>query len=138
MRTHGFGDAKVGAVILLDVSRPLRALAPSAKRQVTVTSKVDRQDRSYHQSQGIAPITASNNLRSMPSIKERYAMTSILRVTTPKTKASCETCKGSFGLIRHRFAHKQFCSKQCLNQYLNNKKQRVIGFGQWIDFSRNH
>jgi hypothetical protein len=32
-----------------------------------------------------------------------------------KRKPRCETCNGSFGLIRHRFAHKQFCSNRCLD-----------------------
>jgi hypothetical protein len=38
----------------------------------------------------------------------------ILKYTMPKTKARCQTCNGNFGLIRHRRASKQFCSKQCL------------------------
>jgi hypothetical protein len=62
----------------------------------------------------------------------------ILKRTMPKTKARCETCNGSFGLIRHRFAYKQFCSKQCLDSYLAKTKQRATNFKQWIDFSRNH
>jgi hypothetical protein len=52
-----------------------------------------------------------------------------------KVKPRCETCKGTFGLIRHRFAHKQFCSKQCLDEYLAKGTQRSH-FKQWIDFSR--
>jgi hypothetical protein len=55
--------------------------------------------------------------------------------TMPKTKAHCETCNGSFGLIRHRYAYKQFCSKQCL--YLAKTRQQASKFKQWIDFSRN-
>jgi hypothetical protein len=60
----------------------------------------------------------------------------ILKCTMPNTKARCETCKGSFGLIRHRYAYKQFCSKQCLDSYLVKTKQ-ASNFKQWIDFSRN-
>jgi hypothetical protein len=41
-----------------------------------------------------------------------------------KRKPRCEVCGGCFGLIRHRFAQKQFCSKRCLEQYLAKSKQR--------------
>jgi hypothetical protein len=66
--------------------------------------------------------------------------TTILEVATPNRKANttrCAVCDGSFGLIRHRFARKQFCSKQYLDQYLANTKRNASGFKQWIDFSRN-
>ena len=53
-----------------------------------------------------------------------------------KRKPRCETCNGSFGLIRHRFAHKQFCSNRCLDQYLAKKKQ-PSSLKQLIDFSRS-
>ncbi len=56
--------------------------------------------------------------------------------TITKTTVHCATCDGRFGLIRHRFAHKQFCSKHCLNQYLANGKREPFGLKQWIDFSR--
>src|SRR5271157_5978171 len=49
----------------------------------------------------------------------------ILKCTMPKTKARCETCNGSFGLIRHRYAYKQFCSKQCLDSYLAKTNNRL-------------
>ena len=62
----------------------------------------------------------------------------IVKCTMPKTKARCETCNCSFGLIRHRYASKQFCSKQCLDSYLAKTKQQASNFKQWIDFSRNH
>ena len=51
-------------------------------------------------------------------------------------KPRCEICNGCFGLIRHRFAHKQFCSKRCLGQYLAVSKQRPSSLKQWLDFSR--
>jgi len=63
-----------------------------------------------------------------------------LEVSTPNRKANtprCAICNGSFGLIRYRFAHKQFCSKQCLERYVANTKKKASGFKQWIDFSRN-
>ena len=39
-------------------------------------------------------------------------------------KARCEVCKGAFGLTRHRFAQKQFCSKQCLEWYQAERMHR--------------
>jgi hypothetical protein len=53
-----------------------------------------------------------------------------------KPKPRCEVCNSGFGLIRHRFAHKQFCSKRCLDQYLAARKRRLSHLRQWIDFAR--
>jgi hypothetical protein len=53
-----------------------------------------------------------------------------------KPTPRCEICNGKFGLIRHRFAHKQFCSKRCLDEYLANSMQRPSSLKQWLDFSR--
>ena len=53
-----------------------------------------------------------------------------------KPKPRCEICNGRFGLVRHRFAHRQFCSKRCLQQYLAVSKQRPSALKQWLDFSR--
>jgi hypothetical protein len=61
-------------------------------------------------------------------------------VTNPrpnKPKPRCEICNSSFGLIRHRFAHKHFCSNRCLDWYLANRKQQPSSLKQWIDFSRS-
>jgi hypothetical protein len=56
----------------------------------------------------------------------------------PGTKR-CYLCDGSFGLIRHRFALKQFCSKQCLDQYRGNIESQASRSKQWIDFlTRNN
>ena len=48
-----------------------------------------------------------------------------------KPMPRCEICRGKFGLIRHRFAHKQFCSKRCLEQYLVKRKQQPSSVTQW-------
>jgi hypothetical protein len=53
-----------------------------------------------------------------------------------KPKPRCEMCNRGFGLIRHRFAHKQFCSNRCLNQYRANRKQEPSSLKQRIDFFR--
>ena len=36
----------------------------------------------------------------------------------------CYQCDGQFGLIRHRFALKQFCSERCLVNYRAHKERR--------------
>jgi hypothetical protein len=51
----------------------------------------------------------------------------------PGTKR-CYLCNGPFGLIRHRFALKQFCSKQCLHQYKGKIESHGSRFKQWSDF----
>ena len=51
----------------------------------------------------------------------------------PGTKR-CYLCNGPFGLIRHRFALKQFCSKQCLDQYKGKIESHGSRSKQWIDF----
>ena len=58
----------------------------------------------------------------------------ILKYTMPKTKPRCQTCNGNFGLIRHRHASKQFCSKQCLASYLAKTKQQASSFKAWTTF----
>ena len=51
----------------------------------------------------------------------------------PGTKR-CYLCNGPFGLIRHRLALKQFCSKQCLDQYKGKIESHGSRSKQWIDF----
>jgi hypothetical protein len=53
-----------------------------------------------------------------------------------KPKPRCEICNGAFGLIRYRLAHRQFCSKRCLDQYLATRKQQPSSLKQWTDFSK--
>ena len=54
----------------------------------------------------------------------------------PGTKR-CHSCSGPFGLIRHRFALKQFCSKQCLDQYKGNIESLGLSF-QTVDSRAAH
>ena len=49
----------------------------------------------------------------------------------------CEVCGGKFGLIRHRLAYKQFCSKHCLDEHLAKRKQQPFDLKQWMDFARS-
>jgi hypothetical protein len=58
------------------------------------------------------------------------------KASTP-IKARCEICNGGFGLVRHRFASKQFCSQQCLEQYLTERKLQASKLKQRIDLSRS-
>jgi hypothetical protein len=57
---------------------------------------------------------------------------------SPLNKVRCEVCKGAFGLTRHRFAYKQFCSKHCLERYQAERVQLVSTFKERIDLSRRH
>ena len=49
----------------------------------------------------------------------------------------CYTCNGRFGLIRHKFAQKQFCSKQCLDRYKSDTARKSSSSKQSIDFCRS-
>ena len=47
------------------------------------------------------------------------------QVVDRMAKPHCAACNGRFGLIRYRYAHKQFCSRQCLERYLVEDRKRV-------------
>jgi hypothetical protein len=49
-----------------------------------------------------------------------------------RPKQRCEVCSGRFGLIRHRLAFKQFCSRHCLNQYLASLKEAIRKHGRGL------
>jgi hypothetical protein len=45
----------------------------------------------------------------------------------------CAHCHGKFGLVRHRWASKSFCSRKCLDQHTAwLRAQRAKGKG-WFD-----
>jgi hypothetical protein len=44
----------------------------------------------------------------------------------------CYQCKGHFGLVRHKFASQQFCSKRCLDQY----KSDIRAANEWVKLIR--
>jgi hypothetical protein len=46
----------------------------------------------------------------------------------------CYQCNGHFGLIRRRFALKQFCSTQCLNKYKASTDRKAVRLKDWADF----
>jgi hypothetical protein len=48
------------------------------------------------------------------------------QIADHKTKQGCSDCGRSFGLIRHRHYHKQFCSHGCLENYLARKETAVF------------
>jgi len=98
---------------------------------LTLIGKIDREDRSSARDGGIAGDTAADK----PG--EGLMTSDETNPRSNKPKQRCEICNGSFGLIRHRFAHKQFCSNRCLEQYLVKRKQQPSSVTQWIDFSRN-
>ena len=46
----------------------------------------------------------------------------------------CYLCDGHFGLIRHRFAQKQFCSKTCLEKYKTDTDHKLSRIKKWTEF----
>ena len=43
----------------------------------------------------------------------------------------CYHCNGRFGLIRHRFALKHFCSKRCLDGYKTTTERKISRIKEW-------
>jgi len=46
----------------------------------------------------------------------------------------CYQCHGRFGLIRRKFALKQFCSNQCVDKYKNDAEHKGSRIKAWADF----
>jgi len=52
----------------------------------------------------------------------------------PVSVKRCHQCNGRFGLIRRRFAFKQFCSKECVEKYKADTDHKTSRFKRWTDF----
>jgi hypothetical protein len=50
------------------------------------------------------------------------------------TPNRCYQCQGRFGLIRHRYALKQFCTKECLEQFRNQGDHEAHRLKRWVEF----
>jgi hypothetical protein len=62
---------------------------------------------------------------------------SLLSASRPNGKPGvnrCQLCEGRFGLIRHRCALRQFCSKACLHEYQLERERTVTRIKQETDF----
>jgi hypothetical protein len=46
----------------------------------------------------------------------------------------CNQCNGRFGLLRHRLALKQFCSKACLQRYKADAERTLSRTIAWVAF----
>jgi hypothetical protein len=46
----------------------------------------------------------------------------------------CYQCNGRFGLIRYRFAQRQFCSKQCVGKFKASAEREASRLKGWIAF----
>jgi hypothetical protein len=46
----------------------------------------------------------------------------------------CAQCGGKFGLIRHRWYSRQFCSLRCRGRFLNQLAKDRDKVGRWLDF----
>jgi hypothetical protein len=73
-----------------------------------------------------------------PATHQRPRMPeSLLSAPRPNGKSGvtrCRQCEGSFGLIRHRYALRQFCSKECLHEYQLERERAVVPIKQETDF----
>jgi hypothetical protein len=56
------------------------------------------------------------------------------RQSGPTSVKRCHQCNGRFGLIRRRFAFKQFCSKECVDKYKADSEHKTSRFKRWTDF----
>jgi hypothetical protein len=52
----------------------------------------------------------------------------------PPTSNRCCQCNGPFGLVRSRFALKNFCSNQCLNEYKTDTERKISRIKEWRDY----
>jgi len=50
-----------------------------------------------------------------------------VHIPAPKATvmAGCAQCGGKFGLVRHDYARRQFCSKACITDFKATRKRRV-------------
>jgi hypothetical protein len=46
----------------------------------------------------------------------------------------CYQCHGRFGLIRHRYALKQFCTKECLERFRHEGDREAHRLKRWVEF----
>jgi hypothetical protein len=49
-------------------------------------------------------------------------------------KVRCHQCNGRFGLIRHGFARKQFCTKACVDKYKTDTGRKISLIKEWRDY----
>jgi hypothetical protein len=48
--------------------------------------------------------------------------------------ARCYQCHGHFGLVRSKFALKQFCSKACVENYKTDTERKISLIKEWRDY----
>jgi hypothetical protein len=46
----------------------------------------------------------------------------------------CYQCHGRFGLIRHRYARRQFCTKDCVERFRIDSDREVHRLKKWAEF----
>jgi hypothetical protein len=46
----------------------------------------------------------------------------------------CYQCNGHFGLTRHRFAQKHFCSNPCLSKYKADTERKISLIKEWRNY----
>jgi len=68
----------------------------------------------------------------MSAMAEAHA--GIHQTTRTSGPNRCHHCNGRFGLVRHRLAHRQFCSKACVAQYRADSAREASRFTAWTHF----
>jgi hypothetical protein len=105
---------------------------PQMIRDVTIMRNVDDQLRSTRKAAAllINLVCIGSRLgasRHLAPCQSRNMQHSSVSPPPPRPLGTCHECNGRFGLIRHRFALKQFCSKRCLQKYRIDS-ERKVGF----------
>jgi hypothetical protein len=47
---------------------------------------------------------------------------------------ACQFCRGKFGLVRHRHGRSAFCSKQCLQRYMQDNSEAGAKRQRWLEY----
>ena len=60
--------------------------------------------------------------------------TGVYAAPQPRKPNRCHLCNRGFGLIRHRFALRQFCSKACVAEYRTTSERELSRLEAWRNF----
>ncbi len=108
---------------------------------VTIPRKVDDKIGRDFETQRIDTSATSNSVRELERPRpsdSQYKMQKPSREPSTilgKTRTNrCYQCHGCFGLIRRKFAMKQFCSISCVDAYKTNTERTIHRMKVWADF----
>ena len=113
-----------------------RADAGIADTTITSTRKVDDKLPNYLKMNRIATCDYQSSLCSLTQAhgKSMDDQEGVRAASRKMRLNRCYQCNGSFGLIRHKFAVKQFCSKACVAEYRANSEREIFRLKEWTNF----